>query len=106
MAGKDDDVAARGNLPPHEADGPHGVRGAGETPGAPARATRGQRWLARPALAAVVVLLLSGGASPRSAGQATASRGRPRGTENTMIAFNFRGAYAPLSRAAGHGGRR
>ena len=40
------------------------LHGAGGTPGAPARATRGQRWLARlafaAAFAAVVVLLLSG----------------------------------------------
>ena len=55
MARKVDGVAARGGAP----------RGrAGAEPGAPAQATRGQRWLARlafaAAFAAVVVVLLSG----------------------------------------------
>ena len=55
MARKVDDVAARGGGPPG---------GAGAAPGAPASATRGQRWLARlafaTAFAVVVVVLLSG----------------------------------------------
>jgi diacylglycerol kinase family enzyme len=57
MARKGDDVAARGAGPPQ------GTGGAVRTGGAPARATRRQRWLARlafAAAAAVVVLLLSG----------------------------------------------
>jgi hypothetical protein len=59
MAGKGDDMAARGDGPPPGAGGP---RAAGELPGGPAR---GRRWLARlafaAAIAAVVVLLLFGG---------------------------------------------
>ncbi len=55
MARKVDGVAARGGAPPGRA---------GAEPGAPAQATRGQRWLARlafaAAFAAVVVVLLSG----------------------------------------------
>jgi diacylglycerol kinase family enzyme len=67
MASQGDDVAARGDLPPHEAGGPgggRGVSGASETPGAMAHITRRQRWLARlafsAAAAAVVVLVLAG----------------------------------------------
>ena len=62
MARKGDDVAGRGDAPQHGAGRP---RGAGGTDGAPARATRSQRWLARlafaAAIAAVVVILLFGG---------------------------------------------
>jgi hypothetical protein len=64
MTSKGDDVAARGGRPPHGAGGRHEVVGAGAAVGAPARATRGQRWLARlafgAAFAVVVVVLLSG----------------------------------------------
>jgi diacylglycerol kinase family enzyme len=62
MAGKDDDVAAPGDGPPHVMDGAGGPRAADELPKGPARR---QRWLARlafaAAIAAVVVLLLFGG---------------------------------------------
>jgi diacylglycerol kinase family enzyme len=62
MAGKGDDVAARGDGPPHGLGGAGGPRGTDELPKGPARS---QRWLARlafaAAIAAVVVLLLFGG---------------------------------------------
>jgi len=58
MARKGDEVAARGDGPPHGRGGRYAAGGA------LARAPRGQRWLARlafaAAFAAVVVLLLSG----------------------------------------------
>jgi diacylglycerol kinase family enzyme len=58
MASKGDEMIARDDGPPHRTGGADG------TGGAPARVTRGQRWLARlafaAAVAAVVVLLLSG----------------------------------------------
>ena len=58
MARQGDEVAARGDGPPHGGGGRHAAGGA------LARAPRGQRWLARlafaAAFAAVVVLLLSG----------------------------------------------
>jgi len=61
MAGKDDDVAARGDGPPHGAGGAGGPRVRG---GLPERPTGRQRWLARlafaAAFAAVVVLVLPG----------------------------------------------
>ena len=59
MAGRPDDVAARGDGPPH------GAGGLRVTDEQHKRPTRGQRWLARlafaAAIAAVVVLLLFGG---------------------------------------------
>jgi diacylglycerol kinase family enzyme len=62
MAGKGDDVAARGDGPPRGVGGAGGPRVAGGQPGRPARR---QRWLARlafaAATAAVVVLVLLGG---------------------------------------------
>ena len=62
MAGEADDVAARGDAPPHGAGGASGLRGTSQQPERP---TRRQRWLARlafaAALAAVGVLLLPGG---------------------------------------------
>jgi diacylglycerol kinase family enzyme len=62
MAGKGDDVAARGGGRPDGAAGAGGPRAADELPGGPARS---RRWLARlafaAAIAAVVVPLLFGG---------------------------------------------
>jgi diacylglycerol kinase family enzyme len=62
MAGKDDEMAAQGDGPPHGMDGAGGPRATDELPKGPARR---QRWLARlafaAAIAAVVVLLLFGG---------------------------------------------
>ena len=62
MAGKPDDVAARGDGPPRGAGGAGGPR---VTDDQQKRPTRGQRWLARlafaAAIAAVVVLVLFGG---------------------------------------------
>jgi diacylglycerol kinase family enzyme len=63
MAGKGDDVIARGDRPPRGAGGRHEAAGAGAVGGARARATQRQRWLARLAFAtavAVVVVLLAG----------------------------------------------
>ena len=62
MASQGHDVAARGGLPPHQADESTGVRSVsrtGETPGTMAHITRGQRWLARLASAAAAAAVVA-----------------------------------------------